>query len=491
MGLVSHKVRILLIKPYEPAHGLAMQPPVGILYLISALRREFGEDVEATYRDLRLHHEVPESFVERMEGDYDLVGISALNHEAEATHRLVKAIKAARPETLVVVGGPYARSAPDRIMAAAGADWIFRGESDRTFPQAVREHFYGAGELGTIPGLIWRRSPDEEYRLNAGEDSIEDVGSLPFPAWDLVPFDLYARRQNMNVSLRASRYAPIFTSRGCPYRCNYCHDLFGKGFRWRGVDSVMEEIELLTERYGVREFQIIDDIYNLHKPRMREIARRVIARYGKRSLYFCFPNGVRSDIIDVADLPLLRDMGVYDMSIAVETVSPRLQKLIDKNLDIPKVRRVIDAAARAGISTKGFFMLGFPTETLAEMEATVQFAVDSKLTMAHFFFVVPQKGTPLYDLAQREAPGALEKVSLRDYYTEQPWYQLAYGVDMNRIISRAVFRFHGKPSRILAIAKRTNFLNLLGGAWSVFRRSILFVLRPNRRVKAPTQSAPA
>jgi radical SAM superfamily enzyme YgiQ (UPF0313 family) len=464
----NRPVRVLLVKPYQPATTLLCQPPLGILYLIAALRRRFGDQVEVGYRDMRLFRESPAKVAEEIAGRYDLVGISAINCEAEGTHSLSRAIRALSPKTIIALGGPYARSAPDRAMKLGEFDWIFDGEADRTFPQAVERRFFGDGDLSSVVGLTWRADPRGPFIFNGGEDSIPDLNALPLPAWDLVPFDLYSARHNMNGSLRAKRYAPLFTSRGCPYLCHYCHDLFGKGFRWRSPESVLEEINLLTDRYGVREFQIIDDIYNLHKPRMRAIANQVIERYGRRSLFFTFPNGVRGDIIDPADLPLLRDMGVYDMTIAIETVSPRLQKLIDKNLNVEHARQVIDAAVEAGISVKGFFMLGFPTETLEEIERTIRFAQDSRLTIAYFFFVIPQQGTPLHELAKKVSPRALEQVSLADYYAKQSWYELAYNVDMTRIRRDALLRFYLRPRRIFRVLRRANFqqLRLLGEASS-------------------------
>ena len=97
--------------------------------------------------------------------------------------------------------------------------------------------------------------------------------------------------------LKGKRYAPIFTSRGCPYLCNYCHDLFGKRFIHRSSEHVLEEIELLYENYGVDEFEIVDDIFNLHKPRLKKIMGEVKRRWPGK-IHFCFPNGVRADIMD-------------------------------------------------------------------------------------------------------------------------------------------------------------------------------------------------
>jgi radical SAM superfamily enzyme YgiQ (UPF0313 family) len=440
---------------------------MGILYLASALRARLGGDVEVSYRDMRLERELPEALAAEIAGRYDLVGISALNCEAEVVRALAKALRVSSPAAVIAMGGPYARNASAADMA--DMDWVFCGEADRSFPQAVEAHFFGRGGLGSVPGLTWRVAPEGPLTANGGEDYITDLDTLPLPAWDLVPFDTYARRHNMNGSLRAARYAPLFTSRGCPYRCNYCHNLFGKTTRWRSAESVLGEIELLKSRYGVNEFQIIDDIYNLDKRRMRGIAAEIIRRYGRRELFFTFPNGVRGDILDTADLPLLRDMGVYDITFAIETASPRLQKLINKNLDVAKVGRAMDAAAAAGISVKGFFMLGFPTETAAELESTVRFALESRLTIAHFFFVMPQPGTPLHALAERESPTALQQATLGDYYEKKSWYERAYGFDLDRLRRDAVYRFYLRPGRLLRVLRRTNFKQLLLGEWRFFK----------------------
>jgi radical SAM superfamily enzyme YgiQ (UPF0313 family) len=470
---LPRKLRILLVKPYQPVTPQHCQPPLGILYLISSLRARFGAAVEAHYWDLRLFCERPEAFAAKIAGQYDLVGISALNFEAEVSHRLAKALKALSPSTILALGGPYSHSAPERVRETGGFDWIFDGESERTFATAVGRLLAGEADLGGIPGLAWRPSEEAPYVDNGDEDSIADLDTLPMPAWDLVPFDLYASRSNMNGPLRAKRYAPLFTSRGCPYKCHYCHDIFGKRYRWRSAESVLEEIDLLVNRYGVREFEIVDDIYNLHKPRMREIAKGVIERYGRRSLFFCFPNGVRGDIFNLDDLPLLQDMGVYQMCVAIETVTPRLQKLIEKNLDVEHARQVIERAAALGITVRGFFMIGFPTETADEIQRTIQFALDSSLTFAAFFHVVPQQGTPIYDLARGENAQALSDISLKDYFSEKPWYQLAYGVDLPRVQRQALRRFYLTPSRAIRMLRNVPADFLLEGATYFFKLSML------------------
>jgi radical SAM superfamily enzyme YgiQ (UPF0313 family) len=143
-------------------------------------------------------------------------------------------------------------------------------------------------------------------------------------------------------------------------------------------------------------------------------------RYGAGKLRFVFPNGLRGDILTEDVVKALRRGGTYAVSLAIETVTPRLQTLIQKDLDIPKVKRFIDLCYREGILVRGFFMLGFPTESARELLATVWFALRSHLTFASFFTVVPQPATPMYDLAKEANAEALGRVNQDEYYG-QSW----------------------------------------------------------------------
>lgn len=485
----SSRLRVLLIKPFQPVRNPLCQPPLGILYLAGALRKSFGDALEIAYEDLRLFQEDPLEAAERIAmAHYDLVGFSCLNFEAETAHRMAKWIKRRSPHTLTALGGPYPHSSPERARGYGGFDWIFEGEAELTLPLVIRAHFFGEGRLEQVPGLTFRLKEGDPYITTGCPEMPRNLDELSFPAWDLVPFDLYARRPNMNGWLKGTRYAPLFTSRGCPYRCNYCHDLFGKGFRWRSPENVLEEIELLHRQFGVDEFHIIDDIYNLHKPRMRRIAQLVIERFGENRLHFCFPNGVRADILDPEDLPLLKRMGVFQISVAVETVTPRLQALIQKNLKIEKVHRIIEECYRQGILTKGFFMLGFPTETVKEIQDTIRFAVRSRLTFAGFYLVIPQEGTPIHELAKKENARATEKVILKDFYNEKSWYQLAYGVDLRNIQKQAFRRFYLRPWRMFQIVRALSPGNLWQGFLAFLRIAVTMdpVLGKLKRFQAQT-----
>lgn len=481
-------IRILFIKPYRASVATVCTPPLGLLYLASYLREQIN-DVHIDLVDMRLAEETPEQLISNRDiGGYDVVGISALNFESEAAHEIANAIKQRWPRVITALGGPYVRSSPERTISGGGFDWIFDGECERTFAAAIKAQFVNKCALTGIAGLTWWDESREAHARNPGYDTIPDLDALPMPAWDLVDFDFYARRPNHNGWLKGTRYASLFTSRGCPYKCTYCHDIFGKKFRWRSAENVLAEIDHLRTTYGVDEFHIIDDIFNLHKPRMRKIAQQVIDTWGERKLHFCFPNGIRADIFEQRDVPLIARMGVFQMAIAIETVTPRLQTLIKKDLDFDNVARVIEKCDAEGILSKGFFMIGFPTETVQEINDTIEFAVKSRLTWAGFFLVVPQENTPLHDLAQSEAPVALEHITVRDYYSDKPWYEYAYGVDLRKIQQRAFRRFYLQPWRMMRIIRHVRPESLWKGL-RIFLTIVAIKEPIDQRAHGPQESS--
>lgn len=492
----SAPLRILLVKPYQPNPNFMNLPPLGLLSIISCLRQRFdANQITIHFIDAKLRMLKPADYHHELEWA-DVIGLSALNCEANAVADIAEMVKAIDPQKTVVLGGPYAhRRAQEILISTPHVDWIFDGEAEYTFGDAIEAVIHGASLKG-IKGLYFRDPETQAIVVPSCNDQIDDLDRLPFPAWDLVDFEAYAHKTKMTEWMKGKRYAPLFTSRGCPYKCAYCHDIFTKKFRWQSAERVLAEINHLVTNYQVDEFQIVDDIFNLHKPRAKAIFRGVVEQHGKGKLHFCFPNGLRGDILDEELIGALREGGTYQINMAVETVTPRLQTLIEKNLDVEKVSKFITHCYKEGIPVKGFFMVGFPTETPAELWNTIRFAWRSKLTFAGFFTVVPQPGTALHALAKQESESALRKVQEIHYYGKQSWYSMAYGYPLGIVSRMAYLGFYFHPARILQFIKyiplqaiAANFrqflsiifavdLSILFSRFKVPRRPVPFVVLP-------------
>ncbi len=455
----SRPLRVLLLKPfqYEP-HLMTYSPPLGLLYLISTMRQRFGNEVDIRLVDLKVRHLPVSSVMEHLlDFQPDVVGLSAMNCEAAAAREIASLCKHHDPRIVTVLGGPYALHRSKEILTNSDFDWLFNGPADYTFPEALYR-FYKGDDLGTdIDGFSYKKDSGEQH-ISLTEHKVSDLDALPRPAWDLIDFDLYANKTCFGAMTHGKGYAMLFTSRGCPYLCSYCHDIFTKKYVYQSTASVIADIEYLHNTYGINEFQIVDDIFNLHKPRLVEIMETVAERWPGK-LKFSFPNGLRADILDPREIDVLCKAGTYSVALAIETVTPRLQTLIEKHLKLERIQSVIAQFERHGVIVSGFFMLGFPTETEDELKATIQFALDSQLTLANFFTVTPQPETPLYALAEQENRSALITVTQLNesgggsHRSGGSWYQVAHDYPLDNLIRKTIFRFYCSPKRIWRILR--------------------------------------
>lgn len=473
---------LLLIKPYQETLNKAFGPPLGLLTLIAGLRQYFGERIRIHFWDMNLYKLPPEALRERLD-DYapDVVGVSALNIEAAASYRIAGVVKSWRRDVITVLGGPFALRQAGLIFDESEFDWVFEGAADRTFAVALERYFSGRPLEGDLPGFNYRLAGGDLF-LNHGQDLIQDMDNVPIPAWDLVDFERYRRRDRQRIiaNVDERKYAYLFTSRGCPYLCNYCHDLFTKRFVYRSEEKVLEEMELLYEDYGVREFHFVDDIFNLHKPRVQSLMKKIRERWPS-GIYLAFPNGLRGDILDEPTIDAMVEGGTYHATISIETVTPRLQQMVEKYLDVDRAKWAIERFAERGVVVQGAFMVGFPTETPEEIEETVSYAIRSPLMNAFFFAVIPQPQTPIYAQAMKEAPIATD-MAARDerqmtYGSPMPWYSRAYGYDLEGKVSRAYMRFFLHPPRLVRLLRTYRFSTVVLGAWRAFRRLGLSLCR--------------
>ncbi len=415
---------------------------MGIMYLSSALKHHGHE---TSLLDLRLADRDRKALLDWMrEFNPDLAGISALSSEALSAHRVAAEVKSSFPDTPVVMGGPYPTVSPGRVMEDANVDYCFMGEGEEQSPRLVESILDGKGVPDRVPGAGFRR--DGEVVLNDKAPPIEDVDQVPMPDWEIIDREAYFKSVRAQLVYKHRNYMPLFTSRGCPYQCAYCHKIFGKKFRPHSPERVMEEIKTLHDKYDIREFQVWDDIFNLDHGRAVDIAERIIDF--DKDLYLNFPNGVRGDIMDRDLIRMLKRAGTFKINYAVETASPRLQKLIRKNVNLDKLREIIEITDREGILQLGFFMLGFPAETEEEMTKTVQYAKESRLHMAQFFVVNLFECTDLVGIAASAGVDTEKELVRYDYQKPRQQISSVPLPRLEKILKKANREFYLDPRRM-------------------------------------------
>jgi len=376
----------------------------------------------------------------------------------------------------VVFGGPYPSSDPELALGDPCVDAAVTGEGEETFNELVRviagegPRWREPGTLGAVAGLAFMQ--EGAVRRTGARAPIEDLDSLPTPAWDLIDYRRYWRRGGM-ASVGKRPYLTMFTSRGCPYRCVFCHNIFGKTFRARSPESVAGEAAELM-RLGAGDIEILDDIANYRQERFDRMLELMLERGLHPAL--SFPNGVRADLLSESSVDLLKKVGTGEISVAVETASPRLQKLLRKNISLDKVSRAIDMMAARRIFTRGFFMLGLPTETEQEIRATARFARQSRLHLALFFTPNPYPGTELYTMfAEAGKLPAAARPGDYDYFGSAFNGSQVTAALYRRLYRQAYYGFYLNPLRAMRIARdRPRWSDIPARAYGLFRNMASF-----------------
>jgi anaerobic magnesium-protoporphyrin IX monomethyl ester cyclase len=382
-------MNVLLVRGKPTFMDFIVGIPIGLAYIAPVAQRR-GHHVEIL--DLALERN-PEPVLEGRlrERPWDLAGFSCMTAEWDGAVRAAQAIKAYDPSIRTIFGGQHPTIETQEVLSQDFADMVCVGEGEATFAE-VLERLDGDGDLAGVDGLAYK-DPAGESRRNRPRPPIEDVDSIPYPAYELLDIDRYAVAESARHTPRHKRAIQIFTSRGCPWHCTYCHDLFGKKFHPRSPEHVLGEMRLLYERYDIREFMIEDDIFNFDMDRAKRICDLLVESGMKVSMQF--GNGVRLERLDEELIRKLAAAGTHHMCIAIESASPRIQKLSKKYLKLHQVKDVARWSRKYGIETLGFFMIGFPTETVEEIEMTIRFACETELDEALFSIVIPYPGTEL------------------------------------------------------------------------------------------------
>ena len=347
----------------------------------------------------------------------DVIGVSVLfSNLALEAYRLVKALKAAFPDKPIVLGGHHPSAAPLHVMKNQDVDFVLTGESDLTMVELC-DALNGKGELLSIRGLYWRKDGQvmdntshvtpivqgKEFKYFTSKDSSnpQKVMELPLPAWHLLPMEKYMSSTVRSGAgdVQRERYAVMVSTRGCPHTCYFCTSpLMGgyKNYRQRTNEDVIREIRWLKEEYGIKEVAFLDDNFFVSAPRVKQLCPMLAQEFP--DMVFSVPSGAEINALDEEMIDLLAKANFHRLILAIESGSQDIQNgLIDKKVKLDRVPKVIQYIKSKGIEVRGFFMIGFPGEKRASMEATAKFALSLDLDDFAISIVTPLPGTPLHD----------------------------------------------------------------------------------------------
>ncbi len=334
-------------------------PPVGLMYVASSARRH-NPDVHIEILETSLDARSDEELVAKLL-DYrpDMIGIRSISLFEDELKRVAELTRSVL-DIPIVAGGPIATARRGPLLKSIPAiDLLVVGEGELTFSRLLS---------GTATNGMVLRQGDEIVDLGDG-DVLDNLDELPFPDYSLV--DLSRYEQHLSYAYNHRRQGVLLTSRGCPFLCTYCNTFAGKTARLRSAENVVAEMEKMSRDHAIEDFYVVDDIFNMDRKRTEAVFRMIIGLRKNWRLYFV--NGLRADIMTRELVDLMADAGTVWVTYAVESGSPRIQKLVKKNMRLEQAAEIINYSQDRGMVVNVNTMYGFPTETGADAQQTLDY----------------------------------------------------------------------------------------------------------------------
>ena len=334
-------------------------PPVGLMYVASSARLH-NPDVHIEILETSLDGRSDEDLVTKLlEYRPDAVGIRSISLFEDELKRVAGLARSVL-DVPIVGGGPIATARRGAVLKAIPAiDLLVVGEGELTFSRLLS---------GTATNGLVLRDGDQIVDLGDG-DVVDNLDELPFPDYSLV--DLGRYEEHLSYAYNHRRQGVLLTSRGCPFLCTYCNTFAGKTARLRSAENVVAEMDKMWRDHAIEDFYVVDDIFNMDRKRTEDVFRMIIGLHRNWRLYFV--NGLRADIMTRELVDLMADAGTVWVTYAVESGSPRIQKLVKKNMRLEKAAEIINYSQDRGLVVNVNTMYGFPTETGAEAQETIDY----------------------------------------------------------------------------------------------------------------------
>ena len=371
-------------------------PAIDIAYA-SALIRNQGIDLQVL-DCLGSDWEVSELLLYLQEHPSQLIAIRTSTPTFVWDMQVIKLIKSITSSTIVVFGA-HVQIFPEETIQYPFVDAIILGEPEFTLLEIVLN-----GINSDIEGLWYKR--DDQIVRNSPRKLIEDLDSLPFPAWDLMPYLGY---DGNNLMRNIKPFVTVLSSRGCPHSCTYCPYPVtqGRSLRARSPENVVDELEWLTNILGVKSVLSRDPEFALYRDRVVGICQSII----DRNIDIAWRCETRLKDLDEELISLMAKAGCIGINMGIESGDDEILKNVKRRLiPLNQAKLIINACRKNKIESFCFFILGLPGETIKSAQKTIDYALNLKADFIQFTVSTPYPGTQLRNWA--EDNGYIENSSL-------------------------------------------------------------------------------
>ncbi len=373
----------LYVAPFEP--------PLGLASLAAATKARGHEvtlvDMQGSLMDgseleRRLRAEQPQ-----------LVGITAMTPTLPEALRVARVARAVVPSARVVLGGVHPTLDPVSVLEHPEVDFVVRGEGERPLAD-LADALARGGPVEGIDGLC--RRDGATFAVKPRAQAVANLDELPSADYGAFPVERYVEHF---AHLRGLRGISMIVSRGCPFQCSFCavHQTMSRTWRTRSPARVVDDIVALKERWGIEGVWFKDSIFNLNRKWTAEFCRLL----RERNVGVTWQALTRIDLVDEDELRMMRDAGLTQLDLGIESGSPKTLLRLRKGIDVAQIREKVRLAKKY-VNVFGFFMIGIPGEEVEDVEQTFALARELDLDRWSWSIYSPLPGSSLFDDLVRE-----------------------------------------------------------------------------------------
>lgn len=433
----KNNMRVLLIAYDNESH--VHQFPLGLAYIASAAR-DAGHEVVIYNQDM--YHYPPAHLTDYLNThQFDVVGLGfcAGYWQYRKFLEISKAISMCSDPPLYVLGGHGPSPEPEYFLEEGGADVVVMGEGERTFADLLNALETGR-DLALVLGIACL-DYEECLEITGSRDVPMNLDEYSLPAWDLFPMDYYPLIDYPKAE-KTDRCMAMLTSRGCPFKCKFCFRM-DEGVRLRSVDSVVEEMGFLRDRYGITYIMFFDELLMSSPKRIVELCEGFM-KANLNIKWFC--NG-RLNLAKLEYLKLMKEAGCVFINYGIEAMDDEVLRLMNKKLTTKQIVDGIEATLAAGISPGFNIIFGNIGDTAETLEKGVELLLkyDDHAELSTIRPVTPYPGCELYYYAIEN--GLLKDVE--DFYKHKHINSDLLSVNFTDLSDREFHDLLRKANRML------------------------------------------
>lgn len=371
---------------------------LGLGYL-AAYSRKIHDDLEFTLLDTRVATSTEKN--QFFSTKFDLIGITVFSPVYYEVISILNRIRNSGHKIPVCLGGPYVTTIREDIFKKTPTEFAIYGEGEITFAELI-SFLKGQKNIGEINGLIFR-DENGNVQVNPERPKINDLNSIPRPAYDIFPMDRYPLHR-------------IITSRGCPYACVWCNSssIWDHSYRTADLENVVDEIEYLITNYGKKIFVFSDNTFNSSVKRVDEFCDLLL----ERKLDILWAISLRADIMTKELAFKMKKAGCYNVSIGIESANNEILEKLGKRTTIEAMTIGIKMLQEAGIEIMSQFVIGSPGETLENVKESIAYAKMSGCDYTNFYSVLPFRGAPQWNYVKEN--GRFLVNDIHDFHETKP-----------------------------------------------------------------------